>query len=354
MDRRWVQRLIDEERLPALLLLVAGAAGLLLANTIGGFSELARGSHADALLVIFFFVAGLELRHELTDGALTSLRTALVPVVAAAFGMLIPAALFFILVSDAEKAAWGVPMATDLPLALALLAVVGRGLSMEFRAFILTLAIVDDALSIVVVAIRFGNSPSILWLVVVGMIVGCYAIASSRSWHASIRLAIALIAFIAMLRTGVYPTVLGVVIGLCTSRDVEAIRDRWQPVSAFFAVPVFVLVELSVHLSVSSINMSLITAISIARVVGKPLGILVGAALAVMVLRPQSRLSWVAYGVAGSTAGLGLSVSMLFAELSLQGDLLLETKLAVVVALVIAAVVGTLSLLAMRRLPNHR
>lgn len=342
MDRNWVQRLIDEEQLPALLLLVAGIAGLLYANVFGGAVP-----HLDILLVVFFFVAGLELRHELTHGALTEVRTALVPVFAAAFGMLVPAVLYFALAPGDARAAWGVPMATDLPLALALLAVLGRGLSLEFRAFILTLAIVDDVLSIIVVAVRFGSSISIAWLLLVVMCVVGYA----RIPLPLIKFVCAVIGVIAMTRTGIHVTVLGVVLGLATTRDVDAMRDRWQPVSAYIAVPLFIFSALAVEVSV--LSGPLITAITTARIVGKPLGILLGAAIAIALLRPRDRLSWHAYGVAGSVAGIGFSVSMLFAELSLDGSLLTETKLAVVIALVLATVTASVALRTMRRPPVH-
>lgn len=340
MDRRWVQRLIEEEKLPALLLLVAATSGLLYANAFGG-----RVPHLDAVLLVFFFVAGLELRHELTHGALTEVRTALVPAFAAAFGMLVPASLYLALSPGAASAAWGVPMATDLPLALALLAVFGRGLPLDFRAFILTLAIVDDVLSIIVVAVRFGGSVSVGWLLVVALLVAGYARASSPV----IRFICAAVSIWAMFNTGVHVTVLGVALGLATSRNVDATRDRWQPVSAYFAVPVYIFSALAVP--VSAINGPLSTAITIARVIGKPTGILLGAAFAIALLRPSKRLPWSSYLAAGVVAGVGFSVSMLFAELSLSGNLLTEAKLAVLIALVVSVITAATVLRTMRRLP---
>lgn len=342
MDRRWVQRLIDEEQLPALLLLLAAMAGLFYANVLGGHVP-----NLDIVLVVFFFVAGLELRHELTKGALTEVRSALIPVFAAAFGMLVPALLYLALAPADARDAWGVPMATDLPLALAVLAVLGRGLPIEFRAFILTLAIVDDVLSIVVVAIHFGSNLAAGWLLLVAVCVLGYA----RIPRAIPQFAFALIAVWAMTKTGVHVTVLGVVLGLVTSRDVDAIRDRWQPVSAYAAVPLFIFSALAVKMSV--VNGPLVTAITAARVIGKPVGILLGAAIAIALLRPSSRLGWHAYAVAGSIGGIGFSVSMLFAELSLNEELLAETELAVVIALVIAAVAAAGALRTMRRPPVH-
>lgn len=342
MDRRWVQRLVEEERLPALLLVLAGVVGLVYANIFGRTAP-----HLDVVLVIFFFVAGLELRHELTVGALTEVRTALVPVFAAAFGMAVPALLFLALAPTDADAAWGVPMATDLPLALALLAVLGRGLPVEFRAFLLSLAIVDDVLSILVIAVRFGSNVSFGWLILVAACVIGYA----RASHSLLQFALAIGSIAAMLQTGIHVTVVGVILGLATTHDVDATRDRWQPVSAYIAVPLFIFSALAVE--VSTLNGPLVTAVTVARVVGKPVGILLGAAIAIALLRPSERLPWTSYGVAGSVAGLGFSVSMLFAELSLDGSLLVATKLAVVIALVIAAVIAAVALRTMHRPPDH-
>lgn len=352
-DRRWVQRLIDEERAPALWLAAVAVLAVAWANIVGpeavhsvrmlGSSVMPLEAFvSEGLLVIFFFVAGLELRHELTKGSLNNARAAAIPVIAAALGMLTPALLFIATAPRGARGAWGVPMATDLPLALALVGIAGRGLPSEFRAFLLSLAIVDDALSILVIALAFGTAPSLLWLGVTALLVVAYATAQRRST----RLAgvIAVLAWLAMLRTGIHPTVLGVVLGLTTTRHTDALRERWQPFSAFIAVPAFVALALAVPLSSEDVNGPLIGSMLFARIIGKPLGIWVGAMAARALLRPRGTMPGRLYAAAGSVAGLGFSVSLLFADLSLHDPLLGQTKFAVVVTLAAATVVGSVAL----------
>lgn len=359
-ERRWVQRLISEEKPAAAVLLLAGLLGLIAAQVLGsdginavlrprvnGFTLDLPWFAADGLLVVFFFVAGLELRHEFSRGSLTNIRSAAVPLVAAAFGMAVPALLFVGVARSAADSAWGVPMATDLPLALALVAVAGRGLPQSFRAFILSLAIVDDAFSILVIAVVFGGSLSLTWCLLTCALVALYAWVQPRS--GALSLVVALAAWLAMLHTGIHPTVLGVALGLSTRARADALREAWQPIAGFVAVPAFVATSLAVPLAFTDFDAGLVGAITIARVVGKPLGILVGALIAIRICRPAAPLSAKFYAVAGSVAGLGFSVSMLFAELGMDASLLRASKLAIVCAMLISGLVGYLALAGLRR-----
>lgn len=360
LDRRWVQRLISEERPAAAVLLAAAALGLALATSlspaslhallhpaIGDLSLDLAWFAADGLLVVFFFVAGLELRHEFINGSLTSVRAAAVPVAAAILGMAVPALLFIALVGAEARAAWGVPMATDLPLALALVAIAGRGLPIAFRAFLLSLAIVDDALSILVIAIAFGGSISLAWCCLAAALVLAYSRLQPRSNPAAF--VIAACAWLAMLRTGVHPTVLGIALGLATRARPDELRDRWQPVAGFIAVPLFVATSLAIPVTAAALDGRMAMAVTVARVVGKPVGILLGALIALRLLRPPSPLPARAYLVAGSVAGLGFSVSMLFAELGLPAESQPATKMAILVAMLASGLVGALALTWLRR-----
>ncbi len=357
-DRRWVQRLIDEERSPAVLLLVAGLFGVIFAN-VADTSVIDRVLHfgptamplvrfaSEGLLVVFFYVAGLELRHELTQGNLTSLRAALVPVLAAALGMVIPALIFVAIDPSHASTAWGLPIATDLPLALALLAIAGRALPPGFRAFLLTLAIVDDALSIIVIAVAFGTHIALPWLACTAALVGMFALAVRRS--GLLALVIAIASWLAMLQTGIHPTVLGVALGLVTAGSTDAIRDRCQPYAAFVAVPVFASTVLAVPISGDAVDWRMVGALTLARVAGKPIGILLGAMLAVRLASPSEHLSPAMYARAGSVAGLGFSVSLLFADLALPALERPSAIVAILMALCAAAVAGTITL---RRAPS--
>ena len=363
-NRRWVQHLIDEERFAALWMLIVAIAAITIA-TLAGAESVEHALHvsvpgvgldlqelvSEGLLVTFFFVAGLELRHELTIGSLNSPRAAAVPVVAAAMGMLVPALLFLGVAPSSARGAWGVAMATDLPLALALLAISGRGLPSAFRAFILSLAIVDDALSILVVAIAFGSHLSPGWLFAVGALLALYSYVQRASGFGAFL--IAMTAWAAMLQTGLHPTVLGVALGLATTRDIDGLRERWQPFVAVIAVPAFIAVSLAIPIAGEDAQPGLIAALSAARMLGKPLGIALGAAIAIRFFRPAERLTLASYAAAGSVAALGFSVSILFAELSLGDQLLASTKVAILVALGLSALVGAIVLQPLRRTALH-
>ncbi|MFZ9751753.1 MAG: Na+/H+ antiporter NhaA, partial [Candidatus Nanopelagicales bacterium] len=162
-ERRWLSRVLKDETFGGALLLIAGVLALIVANSAAGdwysdFLELKFGPEsiglnltvaywaADALLAIFFLVAGLELKHELVHGSLAKPRQAMVPMVAALAGMATPALIYYLMVRDNAEAVvgWAIPVATDIAFALAVLAVAGRGLPVELRAFLLTLAVVDD------------------------------------------------------------------------------------------------------------------------------------------------------------------------------------------------------------------
>ncbi|MGI3785986.1 MAG: Na+/H+ antiporter NhaA, partial [Janthinobacterium lividum] len=167
---------LRRETVGGVLMLVAAAVALVWANVapaayeaVGhvrlGPLDLEHWS-ADGLLAIFFFVAGLELKRELTVGTLAEPAQALVPIVAAVCGMAVPAlvCLAINLAPGGQPSAWAVPMATDIAFALAILAVVAPGLPRGLRAFLLTLAIVDDLGSILVIATVFTDRVSFGWL----------------------------------------------------------------------------------------------------------------------------------------------------------------------------------------------
>jgi NhaA family Na+:H+ antiporter len=158
---RWVGNALRKETTGGVLLLVAAVAALIWANldfssynqlrdyTFGPAElhlDLSLGKWAaDGLLAIFFFVAGMELKHELAVGSLRDRSVAAVPIAAALGGMIVPALIFFALNAGQPTASgWGIPMATDIAFALAVLAVAGKSLPIELRAFLLTLAVVDD------------------------------------------------------------------------------------------------------------------------------------------------------------------------------------------------------------------
>ena len=225
------------ERTGGVLLLIGAVVGLLWANspwsasydtvseTVVGPAALhldlsLSGWATDGLLAVFFFVVGLELKREIVSGELRELRTAVVPVVAAVGGMLVPALLFVLVnlgAADDALRGWAVPTATDIAFAVAVLSVVGRSLPASLRAFLLTLAVVDDLLGIVVIAVVYTDGLHLLWLGAAVVAVAAFAALvrvrrPGPAGHAAL-LVLAVTAWALMHASGVHATIAGVLLG---------------------------------------------------------------------------------------------------------------------------------------------
>ncbi len=189
-------RLLRSAQFPAILLLAAAGLGLLFANlrthdalagvldthlAVPGTGLDLSVSHwvSDGVLAIFFFVVALELQYELTRGDLRSVRAAIQPAIAAAGGILVPIAIYLAIAgSGASATGWPVPTATDIAFALGVLAVFGRGLPSAVRAFLLALAILDDIVGIVFIAVLFAHGLNVLLLVLGLIAVAVFAVLS--------------------------------------------------------------------------------------------------------------------------------------------------------------------------------
>jgi NhaA family Na+:H+ antiporter len=325
---------------------------------------------ADGLLAVFFFVAGLELKHELVLGTLSKPSRAVVPVVAALCGMVVPALLYTGTVralGDADAAVgWGIPMATDIAFALAVLAVMGAKLPVALRAFLLTLAVVDDLGAILVIAVFYnhGFAPLPFVLAVLGLVL--YWFLQQRrvdSWL--VYLPLALVVWGLMHASGVHATVAGVSLGLLTRvrpdpGEKEAPADRYEhtvrPVSAGLCVPLFAFFSAGVTfvgLGGSAITEPVAVAIVVGLVIGKPLGVFGGAWTVARFTRAtlSSSLRWADVLAVGILAGIGFTVSLLIGELAFETDPARETaaKIGILLASVIAAVLASIALGARKR-----
>ncbi|MFE0085450.1 Na+/H+ antiporter NhaA, partial [[Kitasatospora] papulosa] len=181
-ERNYVAEALRTETVGGVILLVAAVTALIWANTFGAaytsvsdfhFGPEALGLHlsvshwaADGLLAVFFFVAGVELKRELVAGELRDPRAAALPVAAALCGMAVPAVVYTVttVLGDGSLAGWAVPTATDIAFALAVLAVIGTSLPAALRAFLLTLAVVDDLFAILIIAVFFTEDIDLLAL----------------------------------------------------------------------------------------------------------------------------------------------------------------------------------------------
>ncbi len=266
---RHLAEALRAETLGGLVMLAAGVAALVWANgpwssTYETFTTYAFGPewfHFDVehfassgLLAVFFFIAGLELRNELTHGELRDPRTAVLPVVAAVAGVIAPAVVFLALSRDPQG--WAVPTATDIAFALAVLAIVHPACPAPLRAFLLTLAVVDDLIAITVIALFYTDHLNPLMLL--GGAAGIVAYGILRREGPWLLVPLAVAAWALVYKSGVHATVAGVALGLLTEPHERPGRDRspaeradhlLRPVSAGLCVPLFALVSAGVSLS---------------------------------------------------------------------------------------------------------
>lgn len=247
---------------------------------------------ADGLLAIFFFVVGLELKRELLAGSLRDPARAALPITAALGGMAVPALVYLGVVltsgSGGDLAGWGVPVATDIAFALAVLAVLSSHLPIALRVFLLTLAVVDDLIAIMVIAIFYTDSLQPLYLFLAIVPIALFTILVQRHVTAPyLLLPLAVLAWLCVHESGVHATVAGVALGLsvpvlrrgqagqCMAEHLEHV---WRPVSAGFAIPVFAFFSAGVGLAGDGVARILAEPAALGiiagLVIGKPVGVL--------------------------------------------------------------------------------
>jgi NhaA family Na+:H+ antiporter len=291
----------------------------------------------DGLLAIFFFVAGLELKREFVAGDLRDPRRAALPVAAAVGGMIVPALVYVVInlgAGDGALAGWAVPVATDIAFALAVLAVISTHLPTALRTFLLTLAVVDDLLAIVIIAVFYTSSLQVLPLALALVPLGLFAVAVQRRVRAWwVLLPLALATWVLVHESGVHATVAGVLLGFAVPvvrRSAspgpglaEHFEHRFRPLSAGFAVPVFAFFAAGVSVAGAgglgaSLGDFVAVGIVVGLVVGKTVGVLGSTWLVQRFTRAQlaEGLSW--WDVLGLAllAGIGFTVSLLIGELA--------------------------------------
>ncbi|MER5178902.1 Na+/H+ antiporter NhaA [Streptomyces sp. NPDC002896] len=376
-ERNYVADALRTETLGGVILLVAAVAALIWANTpLHGSYDAVRDFHvgpaalgldlslehwaADGLLAVFFFVAGIELKRELVAGDLRDPKAAVLPVVAAICGMAVPALVYTLVntVGGGSLEGWAVPMATDIAFALAVLAVIGTSLPSALRAFLLTLAVVDDLFAILIIAVFFTSDLNFAALggAVAGLAVFWLLLRKNvRGWYVYVPLA--LVVWGLMYNSGVHATIAGVAMGLmlrCTRREGEQqspgerIEHLVRPLSAGLAVPLFALLSAGVAVSGGALGEVFTRpealGVVLGLVVGKAVGIFGGTWLTARFTRASlsEDLVWPDVFAVASLAGIGFTVSLLIDELAFAEDPALSdvVKAAVLTGSVIAALVS--------------
>jgi Na+:H+ antiporter, NhaA family len=280
---------------------------------------------ADGLLAIFFYVAGLELKREITVGSLARPAQAILPMVAAVCGMVVPALIFLAVTAgdDAAAKGWAVPTATDLAFCLAVLAVTGQAIPSSLRAFLLTLAVVDDILAIILIAVLFSNGVRPWPLVGAVAAVTAYGLlqrAGVDRWP--ILLVVGVVAWVCTLDSGIHPTVVAVALGLLTRSGaspspVERFEHALRPLAAGVAVPLFALLSVGISLSPAALGDAVsdraALGVVLGRVLGKTIGVFGGAWLVVRLTgaRLAPDLQWRDLFALATLTGIGFAVPLL-------------------------------------------
>jgi len=404
LDALWIERILRQETIGGGIILAAAALAIIAANSplsdayfglrdtyisvgIGELSaKISIGkATADGLLAIFFFLVGLELKREFVAGELRDPKRALVPIVAAIGGVIVPALIYLWITDGVEGAerGWAIPIATDIAFALAVLAVVGTSLPLALRTFLLTLAVVDDLIGITIIAVFYTEELSLTPLLGVAIGLAIYGFLAHRyrllfkmrpgaAWV--VLFPIGLVVWGFMFTSGVHATIAGVLLALAVpvrpSRNdaggfsegeeglAEIFEHRFRPLSAGIAVPLFAFFAAGVNLGTPTEFFRLLTddvtlAIIVALIAGKTIGV---TAFTFVVTRlpgvdlPKG-VTWIDLIGVALLAGIGFTVSLLIGELSFGQDTLLgdEAKIGILFGSLGAALLAAVLLLSRNR-----
>ena len=381
---------LNRESTSGLLILVASALGLITANSPlsdNYFSTLDFKLSLGAdwyllelsilkvinylLMSIFFFVVGLEIKRELTSGHLASFKKALLPFIAALGGMAVPAVIYLAIAGGVAPGGWGVPVATDIALAVGLLTMIGPSVAASLRSFLLALAVIDDIGAILIIAFVYSTGIKFSWLAAAALSIAMIAILKKAGVESTLIYSLfAFTLWFCLYKTGVHPTLAGVILGLMTPNivrkrtTVEDIEDgsvsviewlehKFHPISTFFVVPVFAFANTGVVITSDSIkgaSQSVIAwGIFLGLVIGKPLGVFIAAIAA-----KRSKLADFPQGATnssilatGSAAGIGFTVAIFIADLAFDD---VRTQEIAVLAVIVASVVSALLSIALFKL----
>jgi NhaA family Na+:H+ antiporter len=377
---------LHRESSSGVLILVAALLGLMFANsplsdyyfdTLAWNFELSLSAIAldlsllkvinYVLMTIFFFVVGLEIKRELTSGHLSSFKKAITPFIAAIGGMALPAVIYLLIAGSTDASGWGVPVATDIALAVGLLTFVGSSAAASLRSFLLALAVIDDIGAILIIAFIYSTGVIFSWIIA-GLItvIVIYFFRKFGITSTIIYVLLGVLLWYCMYKSGVHPTLAGVILGLMTPNIVkknsnmkdiddgqvsviEWLEKKLHPWSSFLIIPLFAFANTGVVITNQSINNALNSPIAwgifVGLVVGKPLGV-----LSTVLIGKKNGFSQLPQGAksidllaTGSAAGIGFTVAIFIANLAFSDPLTQDLAVfAVIVASIVSALISFL------------
>jgi NhaA family Na+:H+ antiporter len=376
---------LHRESSGGVLILIASAFGLIVANSPASSSyfsflqmQFTWGNESIylkltmlkvinyVLMTLFFFVVGLEIKRELTSGHLASFKKAVMPFVAALGGMAVPAMIYLLIAGGTAPGGWGVAVATDIALAVGLLAIIGSNALASLRTFLLALAVIDDIGAILVIAFVYSTGIVPGWIA--GALLTIVLIAVMKKFQlnlVSLYIPVGALLWYCMYRAGVHPTLAGVVLGMMTpniprkgtdlidSDDdvvsvIEWLENKLHPFSSFLIVPLFAFANTGVQISQSSISAAINSPIAwgifFGLVVGKPLGIVVSSwsAKRVGIGEYPEGANSLKILATGSAAGIGFTVAIFIANLAFDERAIQELAIfAVIIASLVSGAMST-------------
>jgi NhaA family Na+:H+ antiporter len=370
-----LREFLDRESSGGVLILIFAALGLLVANSplsekyfslLGTDFEIGQGSLAIdltvqkfinyVLMTFFFFVVGLEIKRELTSGHLASVKKALMPFIAALGGIALPAVIYLVIAGGIEAGGWGVPVATDIALAVGLLTLIGSRVPDSLKIFLLALAVIDDIGAILIIAFVYSDGIKVNWLFSSVLVIAFTYLMKRVNVKATFSyVLIGAVFWFTLYKTGVHPTLAGVILGLLTPNIrkfddksetvIEWLEDRFHPFSTFFVIPLFAFANTGVRFnldSLTSASKSLVAwGIFFGLVVGKPVGILTSTLIAgkLKIAEIPSGAKKSMITATGSAAGIGFTVAIFIAHIAFDNR---QTEEIAIIAVIFASVVSAL------------
>ena len=375
-----LKEFLHRESSSGVFLLVAAALGLGIANSPVSsqyFSALDAGFKVGGgffylslttlkvinyiLMTLFFFVVGLEIKRELTTGHLATFRSAIMPFIAAVGGMAVPALIYLLIAGRTDSRGWGVPVATDIALAVGLLGIVGPAVAPSLRSFLLGLAVIDDIGAILIIAFIYSTGVGILWVIAACSVVLTIVLINRVGiTHKIFYILLGISLWYFLYRSGIHSTLSGVILGLLTphqksNRDldlpasqenqtlIESLESKIHPWTSYVIVPIFAFANTGVVISTSALGEALTSPIAwgifCGLVIGKPLGVFasVVASKKLGVGSFPDRASKGGIFATGSAAGIGFTVAIFIAHLAFRER---EIQELAIIAVIFASVVS--------------
>ena len=413
---RPLRTFLHTEAAGGIVLLVATVAALGLANSplaegfekiwqtelrlsVGAFelTEDLRHFVNDALMAVFFFVVGLEIKREIVLGELSDRRKAALPAIAALGGLVVPAAVYLLFNAGGPgSAGWGIPMATDIAFAVGVLALLGSRVPSGLKVFLLSLAIVDDIGAILVIAVFYSHGFQLGWLIgALVLLAGIVVLRRLKVTWTPLYVLVGAGVWFATFESGIHATIAGVALGLLTparpadprgykdvyretglleeqpdaqslravslqATEVVSVAERLEyllhPWTSYAVIPLFALANAGVRLSLDTLGDAMSSPVALGIAAGLVLGKIVGISSAAWIAvklnlgRLPAGVSWRVILGGSAVAGIGFTVSLFIAGLAFtESQLVDEAKIGVLVASVVAGTLGALLLLSSNR-----